>query len=408
MELAQFDVPRNQFLQGRFLRLTGLDSLAGGTDNGKDLLFFMARNAIYYSLKALRIPSGATILVPSYICCAAVQPMLAYGCRVAYYNVLRNCSADLSDLARKIDRADAVLAVHYFGFPQDIAKIRALCDRHRVPLIEDCAHVLQGSYEGQPLGSFGDASVFSWRKQLPVGDGATLRLNRSGQSIDVPWKQAPVLMSLRLIANILQESFMRGRSRGSRGLGNFVRWVTTTLKRALISTKTQSEIMTAEETGSNFNDSLIDMPMTTGSRWIYLHSDFERIIRHRRANYAALARSIRQRGRITLIHPILPEGVCPWILPMYMEDAEALHLKLRAAGIPAVTWGGVRPAGLPKNEFPDAEWLYDNLVFLPVHQSLKQEHLDRMLRVIDRILDPRLPGVRGVDTPVHETRLRVS
>jgi hypothetical protein len=45
-------------------------------------------------------------------------------------------------------------------------------------LIEDCAHVLCGESEGEPIGTIGDAAVFSWRKFLPLYDGADLVLNR--------------------------------------------------------------------------------------------------------------------------------------------------------------------------------------------------------------------------------------
>ena len=48
-----------------------------------------------------------------------------------------------------------------------------------------------------------------------------------------------------------------------------------------------------------------------------------------------------------------------------------MHIELRALGIPAVTWGGVRDSRISAREFPEADFLYERLVFLPIHQDLE-------------------------------------
>src|SRR5688572_15414464 len=107
--------------------------------------FFQARNAIYHSLTLLGIEPGSEVLVPSYICRAAVDPLLAYGLNVRFYAVKQDCSLDLDDIKAKITpRTQAVMVVHYFGFPQPTLALRRLCDFQGLALIEDCAHVLTG------------------------------------------------------------------------------------------------------------------------------------------------------------------------------------------------------------------------------------------------------------------------
>ena len=79
------------------------------------------------------------------------------------------------------------------------------------------------------------------------------------------------------------------------------------------------------------------------------------------------------------VHPVFPElpcGVAPWVLPLTLGDTPNLHRVLRALGIPAVTWGGVRHPRILANEFPGADFLYEYLVFLPIHQDLDRTHLD--------------------------------
>lgn len=87
----------------------------------------------------------------------------------------------MEDLGRRIGkRTRAVLCTHYFGFPQALKALRALCDEHSVYLIEDCAHALFSCSGDGYLGTWGDASVFSLRKTLPVPNGGALVLNRPG------------------------------------------------------------------------------------------------------------------------------------------------------------------------------------------------------------------------------------
>ena len=167
------------------------DGFAPATEHGQApsaprYYFFWARNAIYHCLNLLNIKPGSRVLLPAYICRAAVDPFLAYGLHVDFYSVKSDCAADIGDIQARITAdTKAVLAAHYFGFPQEIQQIRDLCDRYQIALIEDCAHVLTGEIGGRPMGTFGDAAIFSWRKFLPVYDGGELVMNRpSRMSID--------------------------------------------------------------------------------------------------------------------------------------------------------------------------------------------------------------------------------
>ena len=75
-------------------------------------------------------------------------------------------------------KTKAILCVHYAGYPARLAELRAIADKFGIALIEDCAHALGAVYQGQPIGSFGDYSIFSFQaiKHMTTVDGGMLVL----------------------------------------------------------------------------------------------------------------------------------------------------------------------------------------------------------------------------------------
>lgn len=178
-----FAVAREQFLSPRFLRFSKQPDRKAATQQSRHS-FPLARYALYHALGALRIAAGDEVIVPSYICAAAVEAIEAYGGVPIFFRTRRDSSADFQDIEKRISRRSrAVLIVHYFGFPQDLSMARDLADRHKLFLIEDCAHVLPSTTGGSAMGVVGDAAVFSWRKFLPTLYGAELVLN-SGVTLE--------------------------------------------------------------------------------------------------------------------------------------------------------------------------------------------------------------------------------
>ena len=71
------------------------------------------------------------------------------------------------------DRTKAVVAVDIYGYPCELAELRALCERHGLTLIEDACEALGASYRGDPIGSQGPSAVFAFypNKQMTTGEG---------------------------------------------------------------------------------------------------------------------------------------------------------------------------------------------------------------------------------------------
>ena len=132
--------------------------------------------------------------------------------------------------------------------------------------------------------------------------------------------------------------------------------------------------------------------MSRLSRLLLPHFRVLDVASKRRATYNDLLERLSRIEGVQPLFPQLPSDVVPWVLPLTIGDRCDAHTRLRAVGIPAVTWGGVRDPRISGADFPDADFLYEHLVFLPVHQDLTAAHLDR---IADAVAGLQRCAVRG-------------
>jgi dTDP-4-amino-4,6-dideoxygalactose transaminase len=89
-------------------------------------------------------------------------------------------NVDVNDVERKItERTRALLIVHLYGNPANVEALTKIAERHSLKLIFDGAHAFGSQYRGKPIGSFGDAEVFSLSptKLLVAGEGGLVTTN---------------------------------------------------------------------------------------------------------------------------------------------------------------------------------------------------------------------------------------
>jgi perosamine synthetase len=87
---------------------------------------------------------------------------------------------DISQIETKITaRTKAIMVVHIFGLPVDIDPVLSIARRHGLKVLEDAAQMHGQSYKGQPCGSFGDISTFSFypNKHITTGEGGMIVTN---------------------------------------------------------------------------------------------------------------------------------------------------------------------------------------------------------------------------------------
>jgi len=139
--------------------------------------------ALHLALLAMGAGPGDEVIIPSYVCSALLNAVNYVGAVPVLAEIDRSTfNLDADDVKTRLSRrTKAVVVPHLFGMPADMDGLRAL----DVPIIEDCAQALGSSYQGKPLGTLGDAAVFSFyaTKVIATGEGGMV-VSNSGDLTD--------------------------------------------------------------------------------------------------------------------------------------------------------------------------------------------------------------------------------
>lgn len=136
--------------------------------------------ALHLALEAIGIGPGDKVLVPSMTFTATAEVIRYLGADPAFCDVDYATSLVtpmiLKDALLRHPGIKAVMIVHYGGQAADMEAILPLCRHHGVRIIEDAAHAFPSRRNGKYVGSFGDATCFSFyaNKTITTGEGGML------------------------------------------------------------------------------------------------------------------------------------------------------------------------------------------------------------------------------------------
>lgn len=151
--------------------------------------FNSGRSSLFAILKALDLEKGSNILLQSFTCNAVPNPILWAGLNPVYIDCNDNFNMDIEDLKSKISKDTRALIVqHTFGLPANMEEINFIVRQNNLILIEDCAHALGATYKGKKLGTFSEATFFSFARDKVIscvyGGMAVTNNDKIGQKIE--------------------------------------------------------------------------------------------------------------------------------------------------------------------------------------------------------------------------------
>lgn len=131
--------------------------------------------ALEVSVAALDLKPGDEVIMPTFTIISCAAAVIRLGC----VPVLVDCdpitwNMDVTRIeARITPRTRAIMVVHTYGLPVDMAPVLAIAEKHGLKIIEDAAEMHGQTYRGRSCGSFGDLSIFSFypNKHITTGEG---------------------------------------------------------------------------------------------------------------------------------------------------------------------------------------------------------------------------------------------
>ena len=148
-----------------------------GVGNGLD--------ALMLALKALNVGSGDEVIVPSNTYIATALAVTYVGATPVFVEPdIRTFNINPDKIEEKITtKTKAIMPVHLYGQPCDMNPIVKIAKKHNLYIVEDCAQAHGAKYNGQVVGSFGDAAGFSFYpgKNLGALGDAGATVTNSGE-----------------------------------------------------------------------------------------------------------------------------------------------------------------------------------------------------------------------------------
>ena len=171
------------------------------------------RMAFYYILKSLDLPPDSEIIFPALTFWVVPEMARVLGFRPKFVDIdPETFNIDPVRVEAAITpKTRAIVPTHLYGQPCDMEPIMAAARAHGLLVIEDCAHALGAAYKGRKVGTFGNASFFSFQMLKPLntyGGGMALtndaalaaRVRRLSEAEE--WPEAKNVFKKILLGNL--------------------------------------------------------------------------------------------------------------------------------------------------------------------------------------------------------------
>ncbi|WP_149275666.1 DegT/DnrJ/EryC1/StrS family aminotransferase [Pareuzebyella sediminis] len=191
----------NDVLDSGVLMRYGFDSLRQGHWKALELESLLAKRmqvkyaqltssgtaALTVAMASAGVGAGDEVILPTFTFVASFEAVLALGAIPILVDVDDTLTLDPSAVAAAItERTKVIMPVHMCGSMADLRALKLLCHTHNLLLIEDACQAIGGTYEGKPLGSYGDLGCFSFDyvKTVTCGEGGAIITNNERYKIN--------------------------------------------------------------------------------------------------------------------------------------------------------------------------------------------------------------------------------
>jgi len=305
-------------------------------------------DALHLAYLLAGIGPGDEVVTPVFTCTATNIPLRYLGATPVFADIEpHSLNVDAEHVrALMSERTRAIVCVDYGGLPCDLAELRRIADEYGVPLIEDAAQSLGATFDGAPIGSVADSTIFSFQaiKHITTGDGGMLTIRDTSKVADA--------RSLRWF----------GINREKKQLGIWENDIT------LVGYKYQ---MT--DIGAAMGHAALD--------------EWDATLALRRALFDRYVEGLSGIDDVTMLSlPDERREHAAWLFTIAVDDRRALQDKLYAAGIEAnqVHYRNDRYSifGQRRDNLPAMDAMEERYLVLPLHTRMTLDDVDRVCATI--------------------------
>lgn len=321
--------------------------------------------ALHLAMLAIEINKGDEVIVPTMTFAATSNAVIHAGGAP----VFADCDKDTmnispKDIERKITKkTKAIIPVHFAGRPCDMDSIMDIAKRHNLKVIEDCAHAIETEYKGKKVGTIGDLGCFSFyvTKNIVTGEGGMLITDN---------EQYANKVKILALHGMSKDAWSRFSDKGYKHYQIVYPGFKYNMMdiQAAIGIHQLSRIDTywkrREEIWNRYNEELKDLP-------VILPLPAEKNTRHAYHLYTLLididkTSITRDQFLEAMTEQKIGIGVHYIALHLHPYYQEAY--------------------GYKKNDFPNAEWISDRTVSIPISAYLSDEDVSDVIKAVKGIL----------------------
>ena len=136
--------------------------------------------AVSMSLAVAGVGAGDEVIMPCFTFVASFEAIMMLGAIPVLVDIDDTLTLDIEAVKNAITpKTKAIMPVHMCGSMANLEALKAICDKHNFAIIEDACQAIGGTYQGKPLGSYGDVGSFSFDyvKTITCGEGGAIITN---------------------------------------------------------------------------------------------------------------------------------------------------------------------------------------------------------------------------------------
>lgn len=170
----------NEAFEKRLKRFLGVKhALTVNSGSSANLVAFSTLTSPKLGARALK-PGDEVIAVAAGFP-TTVNPVIQHGCIPVFVDVdIPTYNIDPERIEAAISgRTKAIMVAHTLGNPFDLARVKAIADKHHLWLIEDCCDALGSTHDGKLVGTWGDIGTLSFypAHHITMGEGGAVFTN---------------------------------------------------------------------------------------------------------------------------------------------------------------------------------------------------------------------------------------